>query len=963
MKLRMTWASNYVLCILACLMIGLPDDAVMVPKDELQRWFPEAPMDQINKLVVPKAMNADEVPFNRHFRKRIQKATAVVLNLSSGPNPKWWEKKMPPGVEIINIDLLPGQDLLHDGLFSYWFQVAKEKRISAYLAGPPCRTVSVLRMKDDNGPRMLHARTGEHRHIEHPEAWVLSFDVAGPFAAGRDHDRVHPRYILRANLTVPVLNELPFIDGWAPKGFKPSDPPDALADVELRDDDVNPFKGELPAPAEQPPLEEAAVPDQQDQQDPPDPQQPPPDEHAAQDPEGPDVVVAEVDADAVGEANLKSQVADLHQFKVVNVPLAVPLVNRRENVVLEATSVIYSKLRGLQLPINQIHTDRAKEFISRKWRQWWSARGVTLTTTPGDEHQQNGRVEPLIGGLKRDVRVVLKGASLGEECWPLALRHAQELKFRRALSQLRVNTPKLLPFGCKVLVRTKIWRQRAQPWKFPMVPALALGPTSSMSLSSNGHWVGVDEGKVGFRTTAVVKPAFHGHQGEGVLPLEDHGDDPGDHPPPDDDEMYSPSYAPDDGDQPAGDSAPQGIFDNDDASPAGRPARFDDDAAFDQQLMEEMEAEYDRLEACDRLRIMDEIEMDEGNPVIQPMAPPPRRRMRGKQSAPAAPLGAAGGESHLFVLQYGGGDAGDPDENGDLQELRYQQRLRVMEALKEYRVLEALNAHLQRGCQQLFKNELARLTAGLTQDGLTSMANVELKQIKAVSSQLNNHIDEALQEIQPEGDDIPLPLEQDVVRQTYVVGRHEILAEKAAWVDVVRQEVQSLESTGTVKQTTLAAATGQDQRPVEVIPGKLICARKAPSGRRKARIVACGNYSQAVSSSETSTGGVDAVSLRTVLAIGSQHRWAVGSLDVKSAFLKAPRRATTSRSTLIRPPQLAVSLGLISPDTLWEVTGALYGLAESPGDWTDHRDRELRALEGAVPEGRMWLQPTAESNL
>eukprot|EP00435_Cladocopium_sp_Y103_P057020 s1211_g19.t1 len=127
----------------------------------------------INKLVVPKAINAEEVPFNRHFTKRVQKATAVVLNLFCGPNPTWWEKKMPQGVEIINIDLIAGQDLLHDGLLRYLLQVAKEKRILAYLAGPPCRTVSVLRMRDDNGPRMLRTRSGEHRWglLPHLKPW------------------------------------------------------------------------------------------------------------------------------------------------------------------------------------------------------------------------------------------------------------------------------------------------------------------------------------------------------------------------------------------------------------------------------------------------------------------------------------------------------------------------------------------------------------------------------------------------------------------------------------------------------------------------------------------------------------------------------------------------------------------------------------------------------------------------
>ena len=85
----------------------------------------------------------------------------------------------------------------------------------------------------------------------------------------------------------------------------------------------------------------------------------------------------------------------------------------------------------------------------------------------------------------------------------------------------------------------------------------------------------------------------------------------------------------------------------------------------------------------------------------------------------------------------------------------------------------------------------------------------------------------------------------------------------------------------------------------------------------------CLYYSQAVSSSDTSTGGIDAVSLRTLLAVGSQRQWSLGSLDVKSAFLKAPRRSASSQCTLIKPPQMVVSLGVAPHGTLWEVTGAL----------------------------------------
>ena len=150
---------------LCALRLGLPDVDVMVTREELEKWFPEATADQINKLVAPKAVNAEELPFNRDFRQRIQKAKAVVINLFCGNDPKWWTKKMPPGVEVIDIDLVAGQDVLDDELFSYLLQIAGTKRVLALLAWPPCRTASVLRTRDDAGPRVLRSREGDERWV------------------------------------------------------------------------------------------------------------------------------------------------------------------------------------------------------------------------------------------------------------------------------------------------------------------------------------------------------------------------------------------------------------------------------------------------------------------------------------------------------------------------------------------------------------------------------------------------------------------------------------------------------------------------------------------------------------------------------------------------------------------------------------------------------------------------------
>ena len=43
-------------------------------------------------------------------------------------------------------------------------------------------------------------------------------------------------------------------------------------------------------------------------------------------------------------------------------------------------------------------------------------------------------------------------------------------------------------------------------------------------------------------------------------------------------------------------------------------------------------------------------------------------------------------------------------------------------------------------------------------------------------------------------------------------------------------------------------------------------------------------------------------------------------------------------------PQIYVKLGLASPDEVWVVDGAMYGLATSPRDWSDHRDDVLPKL-------------------
>ena len=80
--------------------------------------------------------------------------------------------------------------------------------------------------------------------------------------------------------------------------------------------------------------------------------------------------------------------------------------------------------------------------------------------------------------------------------------------------------------------------------------------------------------------------------------------------------------------------------------------------------------------------------------------------------------------------------------------------------------------------------------------------------------------------------------------QTYLVGNKQVLAEKELWTQPIGNEVDVLENTKTLKRRTPQEVNDliSSGVTVEVIPGKLLCSRKAPCGRRKARIVGCGDF-------------------------------------------------------------------------------------------------------------------------
>ncbi|CAE7383374.1 RE1, partial [Symbiodinium sp. KB8] len=114
--------------------------------------------------------------------------------------------------------------------------------------------------------------------------------------------------------------------------------------------------------------------------------------------------------------------------------------------------------------------------------------------------------------------------------------------------------------------------------------------------------------------------------------------------------------------------------------------------------------------------------------------------------------------------------------------------------------------------------------------------------------------------------------------------------------------------------------------------------------RRKTRFVACGNHvPEGQEGMELFAAGLDATTLRTMLAYTIDQQWAYGTTDIRQAFVLAP---WLGQAVALQPPAIAYELGLAEPGDYWFVLMSIYGLRESPALWSKFRDEQL--------EGARW---------
>ena len=128
-------------------------DAEIEEYKELTSWFYWVPSELLEQIPAERYPDPVQIPFNKRLRKRAEQATTLTVHLSAGQESRVWKATENENSMVLLVELEKGQDLHNNHLYGWLCRLAREGRITTLLAGPPCRTVSLARYRDDQGPK------------------------------------------------------------------------------------------------------------------------------------------------------------------------------------------------------------------------------------------------------------------------------------------------------------------------------------------------------------------------------------------------------------------------------------------------------------------------------------------------------------------------------------------------------------------------------------------------------------------------------------------------------------------------------------------------------------------------------------------------------------------------------------------------------------------------------------------
>ncbi|CAE7191630.1 unnamed protein product [Symbiodinium sp. KB8] len=270
------------------------------------------------------------------------------------------------------------------------------------------------------------------RRVVHRDAYVMSLDIAGPFAdKGKDEVRGKKyRFVLAATYLYPKMREVP---------------------------------EDIPIPNEEE-VEEFL---REEEEEPEAPEVPEDPECEAQ------------------EEEWKKKVADLRKpIELQMLRFCIPLERHTGKEILECIQDLYIQLRAMGLPLTRIHSDRAREFRVKPVRKWCRERDIYQTFTEGLAPTQNAVAESHVKWLKGRARVHLNEMELDKELWPCAMKHACAQHNARQMGTKTAN----IKFGSVVWVKSKKDRGPFDPkWE----RGKYMGPADDVR---EGHVVRLDDG-------------------------------------------------------------------------------------------------------------------------------------------------------------------------------------------------------------------------------------------------------------------------------------------------------------------------------------------------------------------------------------------------------------------------------------------------------------------------------------
>ena len=139
---------------------GLCSDGQAKKALEIATLFPQVPAHLAAEIPGDEAIDMSKVPLNRRQRKRIAESKSLTIHLFSGPQTSLWTCCESEGHVVLCVEIQKGLDLHNSALVAYLESLFRSGRVDLLLAGPPCRTVSLQRFRDDDGPPPVRGRDG-----------------------------------------------------------------------------------------------------------------------------------------------------------------------------------------------------------------------------------------------------------------------------------------------------------------------------------------------------------------------------------------------------------------------------------------------------------------------------------------------------------------------------------------------------------------------------------------------------------------------------------------------------------------------------------------------------------------------------------------------------------------------------------------------------------------------------------